>query len=347
MKQQYLSNIEIADFCQEIALMIHAGVSLGDGMALLADEDTGERGALMREMGRRIDEGVTLTAAMKESGTFPAYVTGLVDVGETTGRLEETMVSLSRYYEDREMMDRQIRNALMYPSILTILMFVVIVVLLSRVLPMFESAYEALGATMTGMAGGLLLLGQWIDRLMPVLCVILALVVSFLILFAASASFKNAVLGWWNRSCGDKGISRKINDSRFAQALAMGMRSGLPTEEAVGQAGELLKEVPAAYQRCERCLDQLVQGGDLADVLQENQVLPPSACRLLSLGMKGGNGDNAMEEIARRLADEANQDLERKVGHIEPAMVLTTSILVGVILLSVMLPLMNIMSVIG
>ena len=347
MKQQLFSNLEIADFCQETALMIHAGVSLGDGMALLAEEGSDDRGATMRELGRRIDEGATLTEAMRESGRFPAYVIGLVDVGESTGRLEETLNSLSRYYEDREMMDRQIRNALMYPSILTILMWVVIVVLLSRVLPMFEAAYEALGSNMTGMAGGLLLLGQWINRAMPVLCILLALVVGGMILFAVSDRFKNKVLGQWNRSCGDRGVSRKINDSRFAQALAMGMRSGLPTEEAVRQAAALLEEVPEAYRRCEACVEKLTYGEDLADILQEHQVLPPSACRLLSLGMKGGNGDTAMEEIARRLAEEANQELERKVGRIEPAMVLTTSLLVGVILLSVMLPLMNIMSVIG
>ena len=73
----------------------------------------------------------------------------------------------------------------------------------------------------------------------------------------------------------------------------------------------------------------------------------PAACRLLALGVRGGTADTVMEEIARRLAREGNDALSRKVAQVEPALVLVTSLLVGAILLSVMLPLMNIMAAIG
>ena len=72
-----------------------------------------------------------------------------------------------------------------------------------------------------------------------------------------------------------------------------------------------------------------------------------SSCRLLTLGMRSGTGDRVMEGIARRMLADAQQDLERVISRIEPALVLVTSVLVGVILLSVMLPLMNIMTAIG
>ena len=109
----------------------------------------------------------------------------------------------------------------------------------------------------------------------------------------------------------------------------------------------LLRDAPAAAQRCEACAEQLQRGGDLADALRESGMLPPAACRLLTLGLRGGSGDIAMEEISRRLSDEADEALERKVAQVEPTLVLVTSLLVGAILLSVMLPLMNIMSAIG
>ena len=76
-------------------------------------------------------------------------------------------------------------------------------------------------------------------------------------------------------------------------------------------------------------------------------MLPASACRLLMLGVQSGNGDAVMEDIARRLSEESNQALENKVAQVEPTLVLGTSMLVGIILLSVMLPLMNIMTAIG
>ncbi len=70
-------------------------------------------------------------------------------------------------------------------------------------------------------------------------------------------------------------------------------------------------------------------------------------CRILDLGTKSGTADTAMEEIARRMEESLDQQLQQKVGRIEPTIVILTSILVGVILMAVMLPLIHIMSSIG
>ena len=146
---------------------------------------------------------------------------------------------------------------------------------------------------------------------------------------------------------GDRGIARRLSDARFAQALSMGMRSGLPMEESLDLAQGLLEEVPAASARCRACRSLLEEGCDLAQALRQTQVLPASACRMLALGVRSGSADSVMEEISRRLAREADQALEDRTAQIEPAMVLVCSLMVGAILLSVMLPLMNIMSAIG
>ena len=91
----------------------------------------------------------------------------------------------------------------------------------------------------------------------------------------------------------------------------------------------------------------LERGEDLASALGASGVLPKASCRLVALGQRSGTGDTVMEEVARRLGEESEYALEARVGQVEPALVLVTSLLVGAILLSVMLPLMNIMTAIG
>jgi len=343
-----LSNSELAGLCCELALLMHAGVQLGDGLALLAEEekDAALR-SMLKEMANQADMGVPLSAALREAGCFPLYVTGLVEVGERTGRTEEALRALSQYYESRERTDRQIKSALTYPAILLVMMLVVIGVLLSQVLPVFEDVYASLGGRLTGFAGGLLVIGRWLDAAMPFVCAILVVVIAFFACFYFSLSFRDKVLGIWRKRFGDKGVSRKISDARFAQALAMGLRSGLPLEETVDLAAELLKDTPAAVERCKACRAKLDEGADLAEAMRSADTLPAAQCRLLHLGLRSGEGDSVMEDIARRLSEEAELAMEKKVSKIEPAMVLVTSLLVGVILLSVMLPLMNIMAAIG
>lgn len=346
MEMRKLTNEEIAWFCKSLALLLGAGINLGDGLFLLA-EDGGACKELLETMGQKADAGAVLSQSMEESGCFPVYVTGMVKVGERTGRLEEALLALAGYYEEQERMSVQIKNALTYPSMLMLLMIVVIGVLLVRVLPVFDEVYASLGGRLTGVAGGLLQLGKVLDAAMPLLCVILAAAAVFLFLFAGNEAFRNKVIFWWRIQYGDKGVSKKMNDAHFAQALSMGLQSGLPVEEAVELAGDILREIPEAAKRCEACVDGLANGEGLAEVLKKNDVLPVSFCRMLDLGFKSGRGDSVMVEIAERLSYEASQALEQKISQVEPVMVMTASVLVGMILMSVMLPLMNIMTAIG
>lgn len=342
-----MSNGELSFFCMELSLLLHAGVRTGDALALLAGERDGKFRALLEELAQQVDDGMPLYEALRKSGCFPTYAVGLAEVGDRTGRTEEALGALAHYYEERERMDRQVRSSLVYPAILLLLMLAVIVVLLTRVLPVFSDVYASLGGQLTGLAGGLLQLGLWLDRGLPVLCVLLALAVGLLAAFSSSDAFRARMLAAWQRRRGDRGVSRKINTARFAQALAMGMHSGLPLEESLELAGELQGDVPAAAKRCQDCRDRLEQGEGVAEALRESGVLPAASCRLLALGLRSGTGDSVMQEVSRRLTEESQTALETAVGRVEPALVLVTSLLVGMILLSVMLPLMNIMTAIG
>ena len=346
MKREHLRELDIAALCRELALLLHAGVGEGDALSLLAEEDTPHR-ALLADLARRADAGASLAEAMAAADVFPAYVTGLVRVGHQAGRTEEALGALAVYYESRDRLNRRLRESLLYPAILLVLMLVVIVVLLTRVLPVFEEVYASLGGQLTGLAGGLLALGRVLDGMLPVLAVLLAAVVVFLAAFSGSDGCRDQVLALWQRLWGDRGVSRQLHDARFAQALAMGVGSGLAPEEALSLAGELLGAGKAALRRAADCCARLEWGEDLPTALRESGMLPPAACRMLALGFRSGSGDAVLEEVACRLSREVDLALERQTARVEPALVLTASLLVGAILLAVMLPLLHIMQSIG
>jgi type IV pilus assembly protein PilC len=338
-----LSNDEIASLCLELSLLLHAGVGTGDALSLLAQEE--EHRGMLSAMAEQVDGGKTLSTALRESGVFPVYVCGLVEVGERTGRTEEALAALSRYYEERVRIGRRVRSALLYPAVMLALMLVVIGVLLVKVLPIFDDVYASLGGRLTGVAAGLLNLGRWIEAAMPVLYLILAGLVLVVLVFGLVGPLRRGVVSLWQKTRGDRGVSRKLNNARLAQALAMGMASGLPVEEAVSLSANLMEG--KARKRCQECGQRLEKGESLGAALRLSGLLPPRQSRLLELGQHSGAGDASMEKIARDLGEEGEAALDALVGRVEPALVLVCSVLVGLILLSVMLPLMHIMSAIG
>lgn len=332
---------EIAGMCLELSLLLHAGVGTGDGLTLLA-EDGDE---VLRELAEQVDGGVPLSTALAESGVFPRYVSGLVRAGERTGRTEQALSGLSRYYEERVRLGRRIREALVYPAVLLALMLAVIGVLLVKVLPIFEEVYATLGSGLSGAAGGLLELGRWLGQWLPVLWGVLAVLAILIVCCALCRPLRSWIQEVWRRSLGDRGVWRKLNNARVAQALAMGLAGGLPPEEALELCAGLAEG--GARARCEECRRELAQGAGLGQALEDSGVLSPGRRRLLELGERSGSGDAVMEKIARDVLEEGESALAALVGRVEPGLVVVCSVLVGVILLSVMLPLMNIMAAIG
>lgn len=346
-KQEFLTDQQTAYVCRGLSLQLHAGITLADGIHLLAEDETGKNKEVFQRMGAGLDGGAQLSEVLEEAGCFPEYVCGMVKIGQQTGRLEQTLQSLGSFYDQRSRQKRQIKNAISYPSMVFVLMLVVVTVLLVKVLPVFDGVYASLGSRLTGAAAGLLYLGQLLERALPAILTVLALGAVLALAYGKVPPFRQQINGWYQKHFGDRGIGRKFNNARFSQAVAMGLSSGLTLEEAMELAENLLQSVPGAARRCRLCAEALETGATLPEAMAKAQLLPPAESRMLTVGLRGGNGDRVMEEIADRLSRQAEEALEDTVSRIEPAMVLVASLLVGLILLSVMLPLMNIMSTIG
>ena len=346
-KKIILTDLETAMFCRGLALQLHAGIGLADGIWLLAQDETGKKRDLFLRMAAKLDDGRALSEVLEEANCLQDYVCAMVNIGQRTGKLEQALQSLGDYYEQRSRQKRQIKQALAYPAMVFALMLVVVTVLLVKVLPVFDGVYGSLGSRLTGVAAGLLYLGQLLKMAMPALLAVLGAVVVFAAFYWKAGAFRENINSRFRMRYGDRGIGRRFNNARFAQALAMGLSSGLTLEESLELAENLLQPVPGAAVRCRECRRQLEAGESLSEAMAAAQLLPPAEGRMLTMGLRSGNGDGVMEEIARRLTQQAEDVVEDTVSKIEPAMVLIASVLVGLILLAIMLPLMNIMSTIG
>lgn len=347
VKANLLKDRELGDLCRSLAVLLHAGVSTADSLFLLGQEESGFNQKLCTELGQRLDRGELFSEALLKAECFPAHFSGMIRIGEQTGRMEETLEHLADFYDERHRVSKFLRSSLAYPSLILLLVLVVVAVLLMEVLPVFDSVYASLGSRLTGLSAGLLHVGQVLKKGLPVLWCLLALLAVAALLICCVPALKTKVKGLLQKLFGDLGILRQFHNARFARALAMGLGSGLPLQEAVKLAEELLSDAPGAAARCKLCEKLLEEGRPLPEAMEQAGLLSAAAGRLLAVGIRGGNSDQVMENIADRMQEEAAETMERTVSRVEPAMVLLTSALVGVILLSVMLPLMNIMSAIG
>lgn len=348
MDRVRLTNEDVGGLCQSLAYFLHAGIGSGDAFVLLVEDEADKRlSGLLLDMARRADMGMSLAENVREAACFPDYMCALLEVGEHVGKLEESLEALARFYEGRARLERRIRAALRYPCVLLLTLLAVTVVLLVWVLPVFNDVYIQLGSRLTGFAGGLLMLGDALRRALPVLCVLLCAVILAVILLVRSEKAGRKLLDIWRARRGDRGVAGMICRARFAQAMSMALSSGLTAQEALELAAMLAQGSEEFQKRCASCREHVQEGASLAAALRESELMPGAQCRMLEAGMRSGEGETVMERIAAQLLEESEEALESRMGKIEPTMVVIMSALVGVILLSVMLPLVQVMAAIG
>jgi len=271
----------------------------------------------------------------------------MAEVGEKTGRLVETLTALSEYYDRQVRLAVTIKNSILYPAILLVLMIVVVLILIVQVLPLFNDVFNRLGTQMSPLAYKFMQLGGWLGNASLAIAAVLTFIFIAVILVLAIPRLRKAFSAIFANIWGNRGIFGKIASSRFVYAMTLGMASGLDTAEAIGVAAAVSGGSKAVDEKHRRCIELINSGSALSDALCGAGILSLQDGKMLSIGARSGKSDVAMGEIARRNDLTVRDGIDRIVGRIEPALVIFSSAVIGVILLSVMLPLMGIVSSIG
>ena len=342
-----LSNSETSAFCSQIAMILKSGISSTEGIAImLEDTDKNDEKQLLTTIYDTLTQTGNLHEALQETHAFPDYMLSMVDIGERTGRLDEVMGSLADYYEKEDAIANSIRDAVTYPFIMIAMMAAVIVVLVSRVMPIFEQVYVELGSEMTGFAASLLRLGNHLNRysfiFVSILCVIL-----LLYLFATRTQGGKRTtarfLNWFP-------LTRRFYESvaceRFASGMALTLSSGMDTYSSLDMVAALVGN-EKMKQKILNCKEAIHAGANFAEALTGAGIFNHLYSQMVSVGFRSGNVDMVLRKIADRYEENTNRRLQSIIAVLEPTLVIILSVIVGLILLSVILPLMGIMTSIG
>ena len=335
-------------FCRELHQLVRTGIPLAEGLTMLREDETDpDTRSWLEALCRSTEEGLPLASALRETGAFPAYMTDMVSLAEETGRLEDVLLSLQRHYDRQLRMAADIRGAVAVPVTLFAVMVAVVVLLVTQVLPVFDRVFAQLGVRMGAVATGMMNAGAVLAKAGTGLAVVLVILAAAALVVALVPSLREKFVTGFRWSFGGRGILGQMAAARFASSMSMAVASGLSMEESVALSAKLCGGAREIDEKTERCRKEIEEGGSPADALADSGLFSGRDCRLLKLAEQTGSLPDTLEDLAQRQEEESLRRIDRTVGAIEPAIVVITSALAGVILLSVMLPLMGLLSTIG
>lgn len=336
---------EISLFSSQLSMLLKGGISLYDAMSLLSDNAKHDKrlNELYSEISKGVYEGNSFGNVLEKTGAFPSYYVKMIKIGEASGRLDEVLDSLGVYYEKSEYITNSIKSATRYPIIIILVLIAVLCVIITKVLPVFSQVYEQLGISLTGMIYGLMKFGAFLNTNGIIILIILAVVVTGAVIFSKTEKGKSFNAYIYENSRFTASLAEQSAVGRFAYALSLCISSGMNIDKAVNMSSELTPGVKQG-KKINKMKALMDENESFASALSKADIFPPVYVGMIKVGVKTGNLDEAMKNVAMRYTSDTDERISRAISVIEPTLVILISVVIGLLLLAVMLPLINIMS---
>ena len=336
-----MNELEKAQFLDQIGMILDGGISLEDGLdAIVSQVNEIDYANVLKNIRDEVTSGSSLSKALEHTGYYDSYMIHMITIGEESGYLDKVVHELSHYYYRMNDTKQKIKDALTYPSILVVMMLVVVIILINNILPLFKNVLGNMGISIASSTLVLLDIGK--NLAIIALVVLFALFVLVLYVLFTMKGKDDSYITLLRKFFVTKKIAYELSVVQFAYALSLLLNSGIPQENALEMCKDLCTD-QSLKDKINKLLADLQSGKSMSECLVESKIFKDVYNRLLVIGIKSGHFETTMNEVAKSYEKDIDAGIAKMLDVVEPTLVILLSIIVGIILVSVMLPLASIM----
>lgn len=334
-------------FYAELEVLLKAGLDLKTALELVEEgQEKPKDKALFAQINESVIRGAALSGAMETTQKFSNYEVFSIQIAEESGKLAPILADLSAYFARNLQYRRLLTSALSYPILVIFVAFGALAFLLTFLVPLFGDIYARLDQELPSITLVIIKLSNIMQAYLSSVLLGISLLIGFLYFQRKKNWFRKIGANLLMRVPVIGQLVRQIYLARFAQAIAFLLSAKVPLLNAL----DLIQKMVGFYP-IESSLDKIsadiLKGKALYQGMQGFSIYPR---RMVSL-VKVGEEANHLEEMFAKLASQYNEDVEQRtkmIGSlIEPVLIVFLAIVVGVVLVSMYLPIFKLVSNFG
>ena len=338
---------DLATFSRQFATMIAAGLPLVRSLAILSGQVENKTLAeALVQIRQEIERGQSLSNAMaSHKKIFDRLYISMIRSGEVGGVLDKVLLDLATALENAASIRRKIKSAMTYPVAVLILVVLILTAMMLFVIPQFKSIFASLNGTLPLPTQILLDVSNIVVHYFLEVVILVGLAIFGLIRFIRTPS---------GRAIKDRIVlkvpifGKLIHKSavvRFSRTLASLVRSGVPLLEALditkGTANNTMFETAIAEMQ-----NGVKQGISLSATMASHSVFPPMVVQMVAVGEETGEVDGMLEKIGQFYAEQVEAMVASLSSLLEPVMIVVLGGVVGSMVISLYLPMFNVIKLI-
>jgi type IV pilus assembly protein PilC len=336
---------DIVTFTRLFATMIDAGLPIVQCLDILCNQtDNRHFSVILRDVKANVEQGATFSDSLRRHPkVFDALYVNLVQAGEVGGILDTILARLATYNEKAIKLRRQLRGALVYPSVVVIVFTAVLSILLGWVIPSFKTIFKDLGSSdeLPWLTQIVIAVSETFINYLPLVFLVGIGTIIFLVYTYRTPRGKRFFHRLLLRVPVVGAVLRKIAVARFTRTLGTLLSSGVPILDALEivakTAGNVIVEEAIMYAR-----GKISEGKNMAGPLLETNVFPPMVVQMVGVGEQTGALDAMLSKIADFYEEEVDVAVAAMTSLIEPIMMVGIGGTVGVVLIAMYLPIFSI-----
>jgi general secretion pathway protein F len=325
------SPLALADITRRLSILLSSGVPLIEAIGALSSEQKGEWRNILTDIKERLAGGSTLARAVQAyPAIFPDFYTGMVAAGESSGRLTDVLDKVADFLEKEISIKNKVKTALVYPAFMACVSVVIVLFLFTFVIPKITAIFEESAGTL------------------PLITVVIMWISSalkdywwLLISFIAAAAMAYRRIKQTRKDLIDglllkdpSGIMMGLYMLRFSMTLGFLLSGGLTILPAMKLTSKVTGNI-VLENKIASAETMVSQGTSLSASLEG---FPPTLLQIISTGEKTGKLPDVLQKTAESFESEFDRKLQRLISILEPALILIMGVVVGIIVVSVLLP---------
>lgn len=336
---------DISIFCRQFYTMLNAGVTIVTCLDILRKQTESKK---LRKVLDHVYEDVITGSAFSDSvkrheEVFPSLLVNMIEAGEVSGNLDNIMDRMAFHYEKEYKINNKVKGAMTYPVVLAGLSTIVVIFMLTVIMPTFTGMFEDSGVPLPAPTRLLLAISDTLTGYWYVFVIAIIAFIYGMNRYMKTTKGRMKIDSLKLKIPVVKGTITKIITSRFSRTLSTLMMSGVPLIQALDIVSRVVGN-KVVEQGILDTKEEVKKGTSLSAPLQKIGAFPLMLTQMVEIGEESGSLDDILEKTANFYDEEVEVSIQRLTTMLEPIMIILMAVVIGFIVISMVLPMFDMMN---
>ncbi|CCN84661.1 Type IV pilin assembly protein pilC [Vibrio nigripulchritudo SFn27] len=340
---------DIMVFTRQMATMLGTGVPIVQSLKMVSDNhNKAEMKSILSQISKAVEAGTPISKALSTSSShFDNFYTDLIETGEQTGNLSEVFDRIATYQEKSEQLRSKVIKAMIYPVMVILTAIGVSFLMLKFVIPEFEKMFSSFGAELPWFTQQVLKLSHIVQNdAWKMALALVVFTVGFKLLRKRSFKFRLRSSRWGLKFPIVGGVFSKAAIAKFSRTLATSFNAGIPILNGLKTSAKTASNLH--YQvAIEQVYKDTAAGMPIYIAMRNTEAFPEMVLQMVMIGEESGSLDDMLNKVANVYEFEVDNTVDNLGKLLEPLIIVFLGVVIGGLVVSMYLPVFNLMSVLG